>query len=179
MSSIADIQRFNSELSDVCDAIQKIGSVKSVHSVIEKAGQPMLGKIRSTAPSASIAASFGFFKSRRHDGILWLGPKYSNSKTGDHIPPGNLTHIFERGTKERFQNKGLRAGGITRKSMEKFSGGSNLNPKAGKSTGKITATYFVERAFNSTKDQVEKSLAEGIEKLIEDNAKSLGFKVTA
>lgn len=130
------------ELLKDLDAAGKSLNYEEVKRVQKDAAQPMINDMKAGAPTQDIRESIGFITSKddKYPGITLIGPRYSNGYNGQ------LAHIFEFGTRERFT-------------------------KEGEARGYMVARPFIRPAFDRHQNRIVTDIANGIFKIVENKLK--------
>jgi len=156
------------------EAMAGQGLVKrDIDTILINAAQPLIDEMKARVPvdTGRLRNSITVWSARKNPYRVYVGPSY---KLGGG---GRVAHILEYGTVERVMTKGLRAGGITQSTMERFKGPSEFAPYKGKSTGVVMARPFIRPAVEAASDLVIRNLQHNILVNLATRAKKLGFKV--
>jgi len=145
--------------------------------ILQTVAAPVVADMQSSAPNktgATMRSIRVYRQAKSPYRKIQIGPMYVKGGGPD---AGNAAHLTEFGTAERVMKKGLRAGGITQKTMEPFAGPNFFRPYAGKPLGRVQSKAWIYNVFIRQKSAV---LATGKALLlhaIEQKAKQKGFKV--
>lgn len=131
--------------SDVAKALEKAGkevTQEDVKLITREASKPMIQMAKELAPGKRISESIGFIEKneKTFTKTVLIGPRYY----GGH--KGQLSHVFEFGTKERITKKGW-------------------------SRGFIVATPFMRPAFDAHSNKIATIITEKVIKLALDKVK--------
>lgn len=146
---------------------------KDVDNVLKESAQPLIDAMKAKVPvdTGRLRESITVWSAKRRPYRVYVGPSY---KIYDG---GRIAHILEYGTVERVMKKGLRAGGITQTTMQKFEGPPIFAPYKGKKTGVVMARPFIRPAVDAVGDIVSERLKNNVLELVTLKARKLGFEV--
>jgi len=134
---------------------------------IRGAAAQMVEAVRNATPvdTGRLRESIGFIdRSKSKSRTKWRAGVIIGARNyGSFRGMGAHAFLVEFGTAERVMLKGLRPGGITQKSMEKYSGHGAYTPRAGKSTGQVVGRRFMQKTFDANADLVGRQIIANIE----------------
>ena len=136
-----EIKGLSSLLKEL-DAAGKSLTYEEVKNIHREVSMPMINDMKAGAPTSDIRESIGFItkKDDKYPKVTLIGPRYSNGYNGQ------LAHIFEFGTRERFT-------------------------KDGENRGYITAHPFIRPAFDRHQNKIVTDIGNKIFKLVENKLK--------
>lgn len=130
------------DLMKQLNALGKSISYEEINKIHESAAGHLILDMKAGAPTSDIRESIGFItkNNAKYPGTTLIGPRYSNGYNGQ------LAHIFEFGTRERFT-------------------------KDGENRGYITAHPFIRPAFDRHQNKIVTDIGNKIFKLVENKLK--------
>lgn len=167
MAKIDIEKQFNSVAKSLRDIKIENGEILTI---LGQEAKPMISELKAQAPvdDGGLRDSITLWPSNKKPGRIWIGPGIG----------GAHAHLVEYGTVSREMTKGLRAGGITQKTMQAFKGPSFFRPYKGKSTGVMPANNFIQRSLDNVKDRVSNGIVKSMTDYFIAQSKKEGFKTT-
>jgi len=157
-------------INDVASALNGLSwkgiDEKTGEKILKMVAAPLIDEMKARAPikEGKLRESITVWSGKRRPYRVYVGPNYrwwGLRKGGRGVrfgKGGSIAHIIEYGTVNRVMQKGLRAGGITDVTMQKFKGPPQFAPYKGKSTGVVAARPFIRPALAATKKEIEYNL---------------------
>jgi hypothetical protein len=144
--------------------------------ILQTIAAPIVTDLQTSAPNktgATMRSIRVYRQAKSPYRKIQIGPMYVKGGGPD---AGNAAHLSEFGTAERTQKKGLRAGGITQKTMEPFKGPNFFRPYAGKPLGRVQAKQWILNVYKRQQSAAQSTGNQMLLAAIDKKAKQQGFK---
>lgn len=165
------------KLVEVSDAICK--DTRMLNGALQTAATPVINNLQQkydaydkTDGGGNLMVVFNAKPSRSRRGVIIIGPDRKRSKGWQ------LLHLIEYGSVARYMKKGLRAGGITQKTMQPYKlpkAPATFKPYKGKYTGVMPAKRFMLNTIAETEGQVLETMKKQIKKVSDKKLKQMGW----